>query len=104
MSSCPASRSGLSGECWPDRLIGELPHVYLYSVNNPSEGSIARRRSYAGLVSYLTPPVEDAGLYRELASLKELLRAYRQSADEREREQLYSAIEEKAGALHFAAE
>jgi magnesium chelatase subunit H len=100
----PGKQTGLSGECWPDRLIGELPHVYLYSVNNPSEGSIARRRSYAGLVSYLTPPVEDAGLYRDLASLKELLRAYRQSADEREREQLYSAIEEKAGALHFVAE
>ncbi len=100
----PGKQAGLSGECWPDRLIGELPHVYLYSVNNPSEGSIARRRSYAGLVSYLTPPVEDAGLYRELASLKELLHAYRHTADEREREQLYSAIEEKAGALHFAAE
>jgi magnesium chelatase subunit H len=100
----PGKQVGLSGECWPDRLIGELPHVYLYSVNNPSEGSIARRRSYAGLVSYLTPPVADAGLYRELASLKEALLAYRQSADEREREQLYAAIEEKAGALHFAAE
>jgi magnesium chelatase subunit H len=100
----PGKQVGLSGECWPDRLIGELPHVYLYSVNNPSEGSIARRRSYAGLVSYLTPPVEDAGLYRELASLKELLRAYRQSADEQEREQLYTAIEEKAGALHLSPE
>ncbi|HEX8688232.1 MAG TPA: cobaltochelatase subunit CobN, partial [Pyrinomonadaceae bacterium] len=53
----PGKQVGLSGECWPDRLIGELPHVYIYSVNNPSEGSIARRRSYAGLVSYLTPPV-----------------------------------------------
>jgi magnesium chelatase subunit H len=100
----PGKQVGLSGECWPDRLIGELPHVYIYSVNNPSEGSIARRRSYAGLVSYLTPPVEDAGLYRGLASLKELLLAYRQSSDEREREQLYSAIEESAGALHFSTE
>ncbi len=100
----PGKQVGLSEECWPDRLIGELPHVYIYSVNNPSEGSIARRRSYAGLVSYLTPPVEDAGLYRELASLKELLQAYRQTADARERERLYAAIEEKAGALHFAAE
>jgi magnesium chelatase subunit H len=98
----PGKQTGLSGECWPDRLIGELPHVYIYSVNNPSEGSIARRRAYAGLVSYLTPPVEDAGLYRELASLKELLLAYRQSQDEREREQLYAGIEEKAEALHFA--
>lgn len=100
----PGKQVGLSEECWPDRLIGELPHVYIYSVNNPSEGAIARRRSYAGLVSYLTPPVEDAGLYREFASLKELLAAYRQSADARERERLYEAIEEKAGALHFAAE
>ena len=100
----PGKQVGLSAECWPDRLIGELPHVYLYSVNNPSEGSIARRRSYAGLVSYLTPPVEDAGLYRELASLKELLHAYRHTADARERERLYADIEEKAGALHFAAE
>jgi magnesium chelatase subunit H len=100
----PGKQVGLSAECWPDRLIGELPHVYIYSVNNPSEGSIARRRAYAGLVSYLTPPVEDAGLYRGLASLKELLLAYRQSSDEREREQLYSAIEEGAAALHFSAE
>jgi magnesium chelatase subunit H len=97
----PGKQVGLSGECWPDRLIGELPHVYIYSVNNPSEGSIARRRSYAGLVSYLTPPVEDAGVYRELASLKEVMLAYRQSSDEREREQLYAVIEEKAAALHF---
>ncbi|HWS56143.1 MAG TPA: cobaltochelatase subunit CobN, partial [Pyrinomonadaceae bacterium] len=97
----PGKQVGLSGECWPDRLVGELPHVYVYSVNNPSEGTIARRRSYAELVSYLTPPVEDAGLYRELASLKELLLAYRQSADEREREQLYAAVEEQAAALHF---
>lgn len=98
----PGKQVGMSGECWPDRLIGELPHVYIYSVNNPSEGSIARRRSYAELVSYLTPPVEDAGLYRELVSLKEMLLAYRQSADERERERLYAAIEEKAEVLHFA--
>jgi magnesium chelatase subunit H len=100
----PGKQTGLSEECWPDRLIGELPHVYIYSVNNPSEGSIARRRSYAGLVSYLTPPVEDAGLYRELASLKEVLLAYRQSASASEREQLYAVIEEKAGALHFSPE
>ena len=67
----PGKQVGLSGECWPDRLIGELPHVYLYSVNNPSEGSIARRRSYAELISYSLPQVADAGLYRELSSLKE---------------------------------
>lgn len=97
----PGKQIGLSAECWPDRLIGELPHVYIYSVNNPSEGSIARRRSYAELISYLTPPVEDAGVYRDLASLKELLAAYRQASDEREREGLFGLIEEKAAELHF---
>ena len=99
----PGKQVGLSGECWPDRLVGELPHVYLYSVNNPSEGSIARRRSYAELISYLTPPVEDAGVYKELASLKELLVAYRQTADEGERRHLYALIERQSAALHLEA-
>ncbi|MBV9957232.1 MAG: cobaltochelatase subunit CobN [Acidobacteria bacterium] len=97
----PGKQVGLSDSCWPDRLIGELPHLYLYSVNNPSEGSIAKRRSYAELVSYLTPPIERAGVYKDLASLKELLAAYRQTADEREREQLFGVIEETARALNF---
>ncbi|HEV2765581.1 MAG TPA: cobaltochelatase subunit CobN, partial [Pyrinomonadaceae bacterium] len=97
----PGKQVGLSEECWPDRLSGELPHVYVYSVNNPSEGSIARRRSYAELISYLTPPVADAGVYKELASLKELLLAYRQTADEAERRHLYALIERQSAALHF---
>jgi len=97
----PGKQVGLSTECWPDRLIGELPNIYIYSVNNPSEGSIAKRRSYAELISYLTPPIESAGLYKELASLKELLTAYRQATNEHEREQLYRTIEETAQAANF---
>jgi magnesium chelatase subunit H len=101
MEFMPGKQVGLSASCWPDRLIGELPNLYIYSVNNPSEGSIAKRRSYAELISYLTPPIENAGVYKDLASLKELLAAYRQTTDEREREQLYSVIEETARALNF---
>jgi magnesium chelatase subunit H len=97
----PGKQVGLSSGCWPDRLIGELPNIYIYSVNNPSEGTIARRRSYAELVSYLTPPIENAGLYKELASLKETLMAYRQSGNESEREQLFLAIEEQANSLRL---
>ncbi len=97
----PGKQVGLSESCWPDRLIGELPNLYLYSVNNPSEGSIAKRRSYAELISYLTPPIENAGLYKDLAALKELLLAYRQTADEGEREQLYPSIAEMAHALNL---
>jgi magnesium chelatase subunit H len=97
----PGKQVGLSESCWPDRLIGELPHLYLYSVNNPSEGSIARRRAYAELLSYLTPPVSDAGLYRDLAALKELLLAYRQTQDERERAMLYDSIVAQSDVLHL---
>jgi magnesium chelatase subunit H len=97
----PGKQVGLSEKCWPDRLIGELPNVYIYSVNNPSEGTIARRRSYAELVSYLTPPIENAGLYKELTSLKDLLAAYRQSEREADREQLFVMIEEKARQLNL---
>jgi magnesium chelatase subunit H len=100
----PGKQVGLSDKCWPDRLIGELPHIYIYSVNNPSEGSIAKRRSYAELISYLTPPIENAGLYKELASLKELLTAYRQTGDEDERERLFASIEELARSANFKAE
>lgn len=97
----PGKQVGLSEKCWPDRLIGELPNVYIYSVNNPSEGTIAKRRSYAELVSYLTPPIENAGLYKEFVSMKELLTAYRRAEDGTERHRLFEAIEEKAGQLNL---
>ncbi|MFN2493046.1 MAG: cobaltochelatase subunit CobN [Pyrinomonadaceae bacterium] len=100
----PGKQIGLSGDCWPDRLIGELPHMYIYSVNNPSEGSIAKRRSYAELISYLTPPIENAGLYRELSTLKDLVMSYRQANSEAERENLFSAIDECSRELNFPTE
>jgi magnesium chelatase subunit H len=94
MEFMPGKQVGLSGECWPDRLIEEMPNVYLYSVNNPSEGSIAKRRSYSELISYLTPPMENAGVYRDLATLKDLVMSYRQTDSENEREKLFASIEE----------
>jgi len=97
----PGKQIGLSGECWPDRLIDELPNFYVYSVNNPSEGSIAKRRSYAELISYLTPPIENAGLYKELAGLRELVMAYRESRSETERARLFESIEQLAVELHL---
>jgi magnesium chelatase subunit H len=103
MEFMPGKQIGLSDECWPDRLIDELPNFYIYSVNNPSEGSIAKRRSYAELVSYLTPPIENAGLYKGLAGLKDLVMAYRQSSDENERERLFVSIEELSQELNLSA-
>jgi magnesium chelatase subunit H len=101
MEFMPGKQVGMSGECWPDRLIGELPNLYIYSVNNPSEGTIAKRRSYAELISYLTPPIENAGLYKDLNTLKDLIMSYRQSTDERERERLFEGIGECAGTLNL---
>jgi magnesium chelatase subunit H len=97
----PGKQIGLSAECWPDRLIGELPNIYIYSVNNPSEGAIAKRRSYAELISYLTPPIENAGLYRELATLKDLVMSYRQSTNEAERERLFASIEDYSAQVNL---
>jgi magnesium chelatase subunit H len=78
----PGKQAGMSGDCWPDRLIGDLPNFYLYASNNPSEGIIAKRRSGATLVSYLTPPLAEAGLYQGFADLKALLERYRSVADD----------------------
>jgi magnesium chelatase subunit H len=73
----PGKQTGLSGDCWPDRLIGDLPNFYVYAANNPSEAAIAKRRSAATTISYLTPPVVHAGLYRGLAELKSTLERWR---------------------------
>ncbi|MES1984476.1 MAG: magnesium chelatase subunit H [Pseudomonadota bacterium] len=66
----PGKQTGLSAMCWPDRLIGDLPNIYLYAANNPSEGVLAKRRSGATLISYLTPALINAGVYKGLADLK----------------------------------
>jgi len=73
----PGKQAGLSSTCWPTRLLGTLPNVYYYCVNNPSEGTIAKRRSAATLVSYLVPPLQHAGLYKGLRLLKDNLDSYR---------------------------
>lgn len=72
----PGKQVGMSGSCYPDKLIGSIPNVYYYAANNPSEATIAKRRSYAGTISYLTPPAENAGLYKGLKELSELVASY----------------------------
>ncbi len=66
----PGKQTGLTARCWPERLIGDLPNIYLYAANNPSEGVLAKRRSAATLVSYLTPALTNSGVYKGLADLK----------------------------------
>jgi magnesium chelatase subunit H len=76
----PGKQSGMSGACWPDRLIHDLPNLYIYASNNPSEGAIAKRRAGATLISYLTPPVSQAGLYQGLLEFKEAVEHWRKLA------------------------
>jgi magnesium chelatase subunit H len=72
----PGKQVGMSGACYPDRLINNIPNLYYYAANNPSEATIAKRRSYASTISYLTPPAENAGLYKGLKELGELVSSY----------------------------
>ena len=77
----PGKQMGMSGECYPDSLIGSIPNLYYYAANNPSEATIAKRRSYAETISYLTPPAENAGLYKGLKELSELIGSYQTLKD-----------------------
>ncbi len=100
----PGKQTGMSDVCWPDRLIGDLPNFYLYAANNPSEGTIAKRRAAATLISYLTPPVAHAGLYRGLLDLKASIDRWRQSSPDQadERQRLAVLIQTQAAELDLA--
>ena len=65
----PKKQVALCSNDWPDRLVGAVPHYYIYSIGNVGEGMMAKRRSYTTLQSYLTPPFLESsvrGIYREL--------------------------------------
>ncbi|MCB1744977.1 MAG: magnesium chelatase subunit H [Gammaproteobacteria bacterium] len=98
----PGKQVGLSGDCWPERLLGALPNFYLYAANNPSEGAIARRRSAATLISYLTPPVMHAGLSRSVAELRDSITRWRSSdvgSDAGAHQRLCELIQAQAASL-----
>jgi magnesium chelatase subunit H len=95
----PGKQSGMSGDCWPERLIQDLPNYYLYAANNPSEGIVAKRRSGATLISYLTPPLSQAGLHKGLAELKASLERWRSMEPGEERERLELLLDEQAESI-----
>lgn len=72
----PGKQVALSQNCWSDRLVGSLPHFYLYTIGNVGEGMIAKRRTYASLVSYLTPPFMESNLRTLYAKLSDAIEAY----------------------------
>lgn len=75
----PGKQVALCHDDWPDRLIGALPHFYIYSIANVGEGVIAKRRAYAGLQSYLTPPFMESSLRGTYRKLSEAIKVYNQT-------------------------
>ena len=72
----PGKSLGLSEECYPDLAIMDLPNIYPYIINDPSEGTQAKRRSYCCIIDHLTPVFTNADLYEELAKVENLLKEY----------------------------
>ena len=72
----PGKGVGLSGDCYPDLAIGIMPHLYIYNADNPPEGTIAKRRSYAVLVDHMQTVMIEGGLYDALAELDRYLEEY----------------------------
>ncbi|BEP15702.1 cobaltochelatase subunit CobN [Acidothermaceae bacterium B102] len=69
----PGKGLGLSAECAPDAVLGDLPLFYPFIVNDPGEGTQAKRRGHATIVDHLVPPMARADTYNELAKLEQLL-------------------------------
>ncbi|QYZ80167.1 magnesium chelatase subunit H [Methanofollis formosanus] len=97
---------GMSGRCFPDILIGEMPHLYIYHILNTSESTIAKRRLYGTMVSYNSPPYSTSDLYERYAELEELIDEY-EEATAREQALRAERVEEKirtlAEDLHMTA-
>lgn len=72
----PGKNAGLSAACGPDAALGDLPLVYPFLVNDPGEGTQAKRRAHATLVDHLVPPMARAESYGDIARLEQLLDEY----------------------------
>jgi hypothetical protein len=75
----PGKSVGLSGACFPDLALHEVPHVYIYNSDNPPEGVVAKRRSYAELVDHMQTVMVQSGLYDALEELDRLLGEWEQA-------------------------
>jgi cobaltochelatase CobN len=75
----PGKSNALSPSCFPDAALGDLPLVYPFVVNDPGEGTQAKRRAHAVIIDHLLPPMTRAETYNELARLEQLLDAYAQA-------------------------
>src|SRR5207302_4690796 len=96
----PGKALALSAECFPEAVLGPLPHLYPFIVNDPGEGSQAKRRAQAVIVDHLTPPLARAGSWGAQAELERLIVEYCGAlcGDARRVAPLATEILERAGA------
>ncbi len=76
----PGKSVALSGQCWPDIVLGPMPHLYPFIVNDPGEGAQAKRRAAAVVIDHLTPPMARAEIYGDLLELENQVDEYYQAA------------------------
>jgi magnesium chelatase subunit H len=82
MEWLPGSPLGNTGYSWSDILMGNIPNLYVYAANNPSESILAKRRGYGVLISHNVPPYGRANLYKELVTLRDLIAEYREDPEQ----------------------
>jgi len=75
----PGKSAAPSGRCFPDIMVGTVPHLYIYNADNPPEGTIAKRRAAATLVNHMQTVMQASGLYGEMKELESLLEEYRRA-------------------------
>ncbi|MEH6478041.1 MAG: cobaltochelatase subunit CobN, partial [Sneathiella sp.] len=80
MEWLPGKSLALSEECYPEAVFGPTPHLYPFIVNDPGEGTQAKRRSSAVIIDHLTPPMTRAESYGPLADLERLVDEYYEAA------------------------
>ncbi|QIE46921.1 cobaltochelatase subunit CobN [Pseudohalocynthiibacter aestuariivivens] len=76
----PGKALALSAECWPEAVLGPMPHIYPFIVNDPGEGTQAKRRAQAVIIDHLTPPLTRAETYGPLRDLEALVDEYYEAA------------------------
>ncbi|MEM6677474.1 MAG: cobaltochelatase subunit CobN [Pseudomonadota bacterium] len=76
----PGKAAGLSETCYPEAMLGPIPHLYPFIVNDPGEGTQAKRRAQAAIVDHLTPPLTRAETYGALRDLEALVDEYYEAA------------------------
>ena len=83
MEFLPGKSVALSASCFPDIAVGDVPYLYIYNSDNPPEGAIAKRSSYAVIVDHMQTIMTASEIYGELKELEDAIAAYNQSKADR---------------------